>query len=67
MLLHGGVTSIAFVCVCVLSKYLRNMDPTNLMFDGALPSDSGRKAFDFGKKRPGVRVCVCVGGGGVCV
>ncbi len=66
----GGVYYFAFRClfVCPCLKYLTNIEPINFIFGGGLSSDTGRKAFGFGKNREGVMVseCVCVcGGGGV--
>ncbi len=50
------------VCVCPFTKYLKKFKPINFIFGGGLPSDPGRKPFDFDKNRPGVRVGVCGGG-----
>ncbi len=48
----------ACVCVCLFAKYLKKYEPINFIFGGGLPSDPGRKPFDFEKNRPGVRVGV---------
>ncbi len=50
------------LCVCVsiylLAKYLKNIQPINFIFGEGLPSDPGRKPFDFEKNCQGVRVGV---------
>ena len=67
---HGGVSYFHFVrlsdclCVCLCARYLEKYRTDQLHFWWRVSSDRGRKLFDFEKNRPGVRVCVCVGGGG---
>ncbi len=53
--LHGGASYLAFVCVSV-TKISKKIEPINFIFGGGLPSDPGRKPFDFEKNLPGVRV-----------
>ncbi len=59
--MRGG-SYFAFVCVSVCLSMCKttwkNTEPVNFIFGGGLPSDPGRKPFDFEKYRPGVRMGV---------
>ncbi len=46
------------MCVSI-TKITKKIEPIKFIFGGSLPSDPGRKPFDFEKNRPRVR------GGGV--
>ncbi len=60
----GFLTLRLSVCVCVRYQNIsKTIKPINFIFGGGLPSDLGRKPFDFEQNHPGVRVGL--GGGGV--
>ncbi len=72
MLCMAGFLTLRFsVCVCVHpcvcgQNISKSIEPDNFIFGGSLPSDPGRKPFNFEKKRQGLGWAWGVGlGGGV--
>ncbi len=53
----GFLTLHLCVCltVCLCAKYLKTIESINFIFVCDLPSDAGRKPFNFEKNRHGLR------------